>query len=121
MRMSAVWDFADFDDHEHVHMFRDRASGLTAVIAVHSTHLGPGAGGVRYWHYPQRASAITDALRLSRGMSYQNAMAGLPLGGGQGVILADEGQAKTPELPATFGAPGAPLGGAFVTHREVGV
>ncbi|MBJ7499958.1 MAG: amino acid dehydrogenase, partial [Sphingopyxis sp.] len=63
--MSAVWDFADFDDHEHVHMFRDRASGLTAVIAVHSTHLGPGAGGVRYWHYPQRAAAITDALRLS--------------------------------------------------------
>src|SRR3546814_6797990 len=74
--MSAVWDFADFDDHEHVHMFRDRASGLTAVIAVHSTHLGPGAGGVRYWHYPQRAAAITDALRLSRGMSYKNAMAG---------------------------------------------
>ena len=56
--MSAVWDFADFDDHEHVHMFRDRASGLTAVIAVHSTHLGPGAGGVRYWHYPQRAAAL---------------------------------------------------------------
>ncbi len=90
--MSAVWDFADFDDHEHVHMFRDRASGLTAVIAVHSTHLGPGAGGVRYWHYPQRAAAITDALRLSRGMSYKNAMAGLPMGGGKGVILADEGR-----------------------------
>src|SRR3546814_19910987 len=102
--MSAVWDFADFDDHEHVHMFRDRVSGLTAVIAVHSTHLGPGAGGVRYWHYPQRAAAITDALRLSRGMSYKNAMAGLPMGGGKGVILADEGAngggAQPPELPA---------------------
>src|SRR3546814_20252568 len=113
--MSAVWDFADFDDHEHVHMFRDRVSGLTAVIAVHSTHLGPGAGGVRYWHYPQRAAAITDALRLSRGMSYKNAMAGLPMGGGKGVILAADGAAKTPELLAAFGRAVTSLGGAYVT------
>ncbi len=119
--MSAVWDFADFDDHEHVHMFRDRASGLTAVIAVHSTHLGPGAGGVRYWHYPQRAAAITDALRLSRGMSYKNAMAGLPMGGGKGVILADEGAAKTPELLAAFGRAVDSLGGAYVTAEDVGI
>ena len=119
--MSAVWDFADFDDHEHVHMFRDRASGLTAVIAVHSTHLGPGAGGVRYWHYPQRAAAITDALRLSRGMSYKNAMAGLPMGGGKGVILADENGAKTPELLAAFGRAVESLGGAYVTAEDVGI
>ncbi|PAL23664.1 Glu/Leu/Phe/Val dehydrogenase [Sphingopyxis sp. GW247-27LB] len=123
--MSAVWDFADFDDHEHVHMFRDRASGLTAVIAVHSTHLGPGAGGVRYWHYPQRAAAITDALRLSRGMSYKNAMAGLPMGGGKGVILADDsangGGAKTPELLAAFGRAVESLGGAYVTAEDVGI
>ena len=119
--MSAVWDFADFDDHEHVHMFRDRASGLTAVIAVHSTHLGPGAGGVRYWHYPQRAAAITDALRLSRGMSYKNAMAGLPMGGGKGVILADEHGAKTPELLAAFGRAVDSLGGAYVTAEDVGI
>src|SRR3546814_17175633 len=121
MRMSVVWDFADFYDHEHVHMFRDRASGLTAVIAVHSTHLGPGAGGVRYWHYTQRASAITDALRLSRGMSYKNAMAGLPMGGGKGVILADEGQAKTPELLAAFGRAVESQGGAYVTAEDVGM
>ncbi|MGB3846513.1 Glu/Leu/Phe/Val dehydrogenase [Sphingopyxis sp. YF1] len=119
--MSAVWDFADFDDHEHIHMFRDRASGLTAVIAVHSTHLGPGAGGVRYWHYPQRAAAITDALRLSRGMSYKNAMAGLPLGGGKGVILADEQGTKTPELLAAFGRAVESLGGAYVTAEDVGI
>ncbi|WP_283418620.1 Glu/Leu/Phe/Val dehydrogenase dimerization domain-containing protein [Sphingopyxis sp. Geo48] len=119
--MSAVWDFADFDDHEHVHMFRDRASGLTAVIAVHSTHLGPGAGGVRYWHYPQRAAAITDALRLSRGMSYKNAMAGLPMGGGKGVILAEENGAKTPELLAAFGRAVDSLGGAYVTAEDVGI
>jgi len=119
--MSAVWDFADFDDHEHVHMFRDRASGLTAVIAVHSTHLGPGAGGVRYWHYPQRAAAITDALRLSRGMSYKNAMAGLPMGGGKGVILAEENGTKTPELLAAFGRAVDSLGGAYVTAEDVGI
>lgn len=119
--MSAVWDFADFDDHEHVHMFRDRESGLTAVIAVHSTHLGPGAGGVRYWHYPQRAAAITDALRLSRGMSYKNAMAGLPMGGGKGVILADENGTKTPGLLAAFGRAVESLGGAYVTAEDVGI
>ena len=119
--MSAVWDFADFDDHEHVNMFRDRASGLTAVVAVHSTHLGPGAGGVRYWRYPDKADAIVDALRLSRGMSYKNAMAGLPLGGGKGVILAEEGQAKSPELLAAFGRAVESLGGAYVTAEDVGM
>ena len=119
--MSAVWDFADFDDHEHVHMFRDRTSGLTAVIAVHSTHLGPGAGGVRYWHYPQRKAAITDALRLSRGMSYKNAMAGLPMGGAKGVILADEGAEKTPAMLAAFGRAVDSLGGAYVTAEDVGM
>ena len=67
--MPAPWMLPDFDDHEHVTAFRDRDSGLTAVIAVHSTHLGPGAGGVRYWHYADKAAAVTDALRLSRGMS----------------------------------------------------
>lgn len=119
--MAAVWDYADFDDHEHVHMFRDRASGLTAVIAVHSTHLGPGAGGVRYWHYPQREDAIIDALRLSRGMSYKNAMAGLPMGGGKGVILADEGVTKTPAQLAAFGRAVNSLGGAYVTAEDVGI
>ena len=79
--MAAVWDFPDFDAHEGVHMFHDRASGLSAVIGIHSTHLGPAAGGTRFWHYADKADAITDVLRLSRGMSYKNAMAGLPMGG----------------------------------------
>lgn len=119
--MTAVWDLADFDDHEHVHMFRDRASGLSAVIAVHSTHLGPGAGGVRYWNYAQKSAAVTDALRLSRGMSYKNAMAGLPMGGGKGVILAEPGVEKTPELLAAFGRAVDSLGGAYVTAEDVGM
>ncbi len=119
--MPAVWDLPDFDDHEHVHLFRDRDSGLTAVIAVHSTHLGPGAGGVRFWHYADSAHAVTDALRLSRGMSYKNAMAGLPMGGGKGVILADDAGTKTPAMLAAFGRAIDSLGGSYVTAEDVGM
>ncbi|RZL97821.1 MAG: hypothetical protein EOP68_25985, partial [Sphingomonas sp.] len=86
--MTSGWGFPDFDDHEGVHLFTDPASGLQAVIAIHSTKLGPAAGGVRFWHYASSDGAITDALRLSRGMSFKNAMAGLDLGGGKGVVLA---------------------------------
>jgi leucine dehydrogenase len=119
--MPAVWDLPDFDDHEHVHLFRDRASGLTAVIAVHSTHLGPGAGGVRFWHYSDAAHAVTDALRLSRGMSYKNAMAGLPMGGGKGVILANDAGTKSPAMLAAFGRAIDSLGGSYVTAEDVGM
>jgi len=116
-----AWDLADFDDHEGVHLFRDRASGLTAVVAVHSTALGPAAGGVRFWHYPNRVDAVTDALRLSRGMSYKNAMAGLPLGGGKGVILADDAGTKTSSLLQAFGKSVNSLGGRYVTAEDVGI
>ncbi|MCU0729945.1 MAG: amino acid dehydrogenase, partial [Sphingopyxis sp.] len=120
--MAAVWTLPDFDDHEAVHMFRDASSGLSAVIAIHSTHLGPAAGGVRYWHYADSADAVTDALRLSRGMSYKNAMAGLPMGGGKGVILADAGSPpKTPEQLAAFGRAIDALGGRYVTAEDVGM
>ena len=119
--MPALWDLPDFDDHEGVHILRDPASGLTAVIAVHSTALGPSAGGVRFWHYADKSAAITDALRLSRGMSYKNAMAGLPMGGGKGVILAGEDRVKTPELLAAFGRAIDSLGGRYVTAQDVGM
>jgi leucine dehydrogenase len=119
--MVAVWDLTDFDDHEGVHLFRDRESGLTAIIAIHSTHLGPAAGGTRLWHYPNRADAITDALRLSRGMSYKNAMAGLPMGGGKAVILADEHTTKTPAMIAAFGRAIESLGGKYITAEDVGM
>ena len=119
--MTAPWQLPDFDDHEGVHLFRDRASGLTAIIAVHSTALGPGAGGVRFWHYPREADAITDALRLSRGMSYKNAMAGLPMGGAKGVILADADRRKTPDMLEAFGRAIDSLGGRYVTAEDVGI
>lgn len=119
--MIAPWFLPDFDDHEGVHLFRDAASGLTAVIAVHSTHLGPAAGGTRFWHYADPAEAITDVLRLSRGMSFKNAMAGLPMGGGKAVILADPLRTKTPAMLAAFGRAVDSLGGRYVTAEDVGM
>src|ERR1700712_1350983 len=116
------WGFPDFDDHEGVHLFTDPASGLRAVIAIHSTKLGPAAGGVRFWHYADSSAAITDALRLSRGMSYKNAMAGLPLGGGKGVVLAPQSGAEitTAQLEA-FGRAVESLNGRYVTAEDVGM
>ena len=119
--MPAVWDLPDFDAHEGVHFFSDPASGLRAVIAIHSTHLGPAAGGTRFWHYADANDAVTDALRLSRGMSFKNAMAGLPVGGGKGVILADAARTKTPEMLAAFGRAIDSLGGRYVTAEDVGM
>ncbi len=119
--MTAFWTSPDFDEHERVELVHDRASGLTAILALHSTHLGPGAGGTRFWHYPDPDMAMRDALRLSRGMSYKNAMAGLPMGGGKGVILADPAKTKTPELLAVFGEAIEALGGAYVTAEDVGM
>jgi len=117
----AFWTEADYDDHEVVEVVRDRASGLTAIFAIHSTHLGPGAGGTRFWHYPDPAMALRDALRLSRGMSYKNAMAGLPVGGGKAVILADEKRTKTPAMMAAFGDAIEALGGRYITAEDVGI
>ncbi len=119
--MTSGWGYPDFDAHEGVHLFTDAATGLRAVIAVHSTALGPAAGGVRFWHYAADADAITDALRLSRGMSYKNAMAGLPMGGGKGVILADAVRTKTPAMLEAFGRAVDSLAGRYVTAEDVGI
>jgi leucine dehydrogenase len=118
--MTAFWTEADYDDHELVQLVHDRASGLTAIIALHSTHLGPGAGGTRFWHYAHAQGAMHDALRLSRGMSYKNAMAGLPMGGGKAVVLLDAERTKTPEMLAAFGDAIDALGGRYVTAEDVG-
>lgn len=119
--MTSLWNHPDFDDHEVVHFVTDEASGLKAIIAIHSTHRGPGAGGVRFWHYPASEAALTDALRLSRGMSFKNAMADLPAGGGKAVILAPADRTKTPAMLAAFGRAIEGLGGAYVTAEDVGI
>lgn len=118
--MAAFWTEADYDEHELVQFVHDRASGLHAIIALHSTHLGPGAGGTRFWHYADPQGAMRDALRLSRGMSYKNAMAGLPMGGGKAVILLDAKGTKTPAMLAAFGDAVEALGGRYVTAEDVG-
>ncbi len=119
--MNTPWGFPDFDAHEALHFITDKASGLRAIIAMHSTHLGPAAGGTRFWHYADDADALTDALRLSRGMSFKNAMAGLPLGGGKAVILADSDRTKTAQQVAAFGKAIQKLGGNYVTAEDVGM
>ncbi len=119
--MTAFWTEPDYDDHELVQLVRDPVSGLTAIIAVHSTHCGPGAGGTRFWHYAEPRAAMRDALRLSRGMSYKNAMAGLPMGGGKAVILAGSDKVKSPEMLAAFGDAVEALGGKYVTAEDVGI
>ncbi len=119
--MSALWDLPDYDDHEIVHFIRDHASGLSAIVALHSTYLGPAAGGTRFWYYADKTDGLKDVLRLSRGMSYKNAMADLPLGGGKAVILADEDRAKSPEFLAAFGDAVEGLGGRYVTAEDVGI
>jgi glutamate dehydrogenase/leucine dehydrogenase len=86
MTTTTVFTHPDFDDHEQVVFASDAASGLRAIIAVHDTTLGPALGGCRIWSYRTEAEAIADALRLSRGMSYKAALAGLPLGGGKSVL-----------------------------------
>jgi leucine dehydrogenase len=119
--MTTPWGYPDFDAHEALHFVTDEASGLRAIIAMHSTQLGPAGGGSRFWHYADDADALTDALRLSRGMSYKNAMAGLPLGGGKAVILAGPDRAKSPAMLAAFGRAVDSLGGKYVTAEDVGM
>ncbi|MDE1466453.1 Leu/Phe/Val dehydrogenase [Aurantiacibacter sp. D1-12] len=118
--MPALWNEADWDEHERVEIIHDRNSGLTAIIALHSTHLGPGAGGTRFWHYAEPDMAVRDALRLSRGMSFKNAMAGLPMGGGKAVVVLDKDGTKTTEMLHAFGDAVEAMGGQYVTAEDVG-
>jgi leucine dehydrogenase len=109
----------DFDAHEQVIFGHDAPSGLRAIIAIHSTILGPAAGGCRMWPYATSSDAAVDALRLSRGMSYKNAMAELPFGGGKAVIIGDPRE-KTRQRMRAFGRLVDSLGGRYITAEDVG-
>src|SRR3981081_2673478 len=117
MEISAL---REFDAHELVVFGHDPATSLRAIIAIHSTALGPAAGGCRMWPYATTAEAVCDVLRLSRGMSYKNALAGVPFGGGKAVIIGESRKAKTPELFEAFGRFVDSLGGRYVTAEDVG-
>lgn len=116
-----MFDHPDFDGHEGVHMFSDAKSGLRAVIAVHNTARGPGAGGTRLWSYAEPEDAVTDALRLSKAMSYKNAMAGLSLGGGKGVILRPDREFDRKALFEAYGRAVEAVSGKYITAEDVGV
>jgi len=106
--------------HERVLICSNPEVGLKAIIAVHSTVLGPGLGGVRMWNYASEEEAITDVLRLSRGMTYKAAAAGLNLGGGKAVILGDSKKQKSEALFRSFGRFVESLSGLYITAEDVG-
>ena len=98
-------------EHEQVVFCNDPATGLKAIIAIHSTALGPALGGTRFYPYASTDEAVTDVLNLSRGMSYKNALAGLDLGGGKAVIIGDPREIKTEALLRAYGRFVQSLGG----------
>ena len=116
-----LFDSPAFEGHEGVHAFSDEKTGLKCIIAVHSTARGPAAGGCRMWPFPSADAALEDALRLSRAMSYKNAMADLELGGGKAVIIGDSRTQKTPALFEAFGRAVEDVGGKYWTAEDVGV
>lgn len=117
---NAVFDHPEMGQHENIVFVQDSETGLKAIIAVHDTTLGPALGGCRIWPYDTSFDALTDALRLSKGMTYKNALAGLDLGGGKAVIIADPRKDKSPELMEAFGRHVERLSGTYVTAEDVG-
>ncbi|NVJ51925.1 MAG: Glu/Leu/Phe/Val dehydrogenase [Gammaproteobacteria bacterium] len=117
----AVFNLRAYDDHEQVVFCSDSESGLKAIIAIHSTALGPATGGCRMWEYNSDEGALIDALRLSRGMTYKNAMAGLNMGGGKSVIIGNPRTQKSEELFRAFGRFVDNLKGRYVTAEDVGI
>jgi len=116
----SVFDLAAFDRHEEVVFHDDPTTNLRAIIAIHSTALGPAAGGCRMWPYGSSTDAVTDVLRLSRGMSYKNALAGLAFGGGKAVIMANATAPKSAALFEAYGRLVDSLGGRYITAEDVG-
>lgn len=116
----AVFNHSAFDGHEQVVFCHDPETGLKAIVAIHNTNCGPAVGGCRMWNYASDDEALTDVLRLSRGMTYKNAVAGLPFGGGKSVIIGDAKTMKSEALFRAFGRFIDSLGGRYVTAEDVG-
>ncbi len=115
-----VFQQDDFDGHEQVAFFKDDETGLRAIIAVHNTNLGPALGGVRMWPYMSDSEAVRDVLRLSRGMTYKSALAGLPFGGGKSVIIGDPHRDKSGALMRAMGRCVEKLGGCYIAAEDSG-
>jgi leucine dehydrogenase len=117
----AVFNQAEFDNHEQVVFCTDEASGLKAIIAVHNTNLGPAVGGCRMWDYANEEDALYDVLRLAKGMTYKNAVARLPFGGGKSVIIGDAKTIKSEQLFRSFGKKLAGLNGNYYCAEDVNI
>ncbi len=115
-----VFSHAENYNHEQVVFCRDDSSGLKAIIAIHDTTLGPALGGCRFYPYPSEADALRDVLRLSRGMTYKAACAGLNLGGGKAVIIGNPREEKSEALLRSFGQFVNSLGGRYITAEDSG-
>jgi leucine dehydrogenase len=121
VRGRTVTDLMATMGHEQIVFLNDNAAGLHAVIAIHSTALGPALGGVRFWHYPQPADAVLDALRLSEAMTYKAAVAGLHQGGGKAVVhWPDPDRPRPPQLLRALGRAIGELGGRYLAAEDVG-
>src|SRR6266550_359958 len=106
--------------HEEIAMGSDPKSGYRGIVAIHSTRLGPALGGTRFWSYATDDDAVVDALRLSRGMTYKNAVAGLNLGGGKSVIIGDNRSSNREAIFRAHGRLVESLGGRYITAEDVG-
>lgn len=115
-----IFEYLEKYDYEQVVFAQDKESGLKAIIAIHDTTLGPALGGTRMWTYASEEAAITDALRLARGMTYKAAAAGLNLGGGKTVIMGDPRKDKSEALFRAFGRYVQSLNGRYITAEDVG-
>jgi valine dehydrogenase (NAD+) len=115
-----VFDRIGADGYEQVVFCQDRVTGLRAIVAIHSTVLGPSLGGTRFYPYPSEEAALEDVLRLAKGMTYKAAVSGLDLGGGKAVILADRATEKSEALLRSYGRFIEALNGRYITAEDVG-
>jgi leucine dehydrogenase len=118
--VTTVFDHLEQYDYGEVHLKRDAASGLRAIVAIHDTRLGPALGGCRFIHYESDDEALVDALRLARGMTYKAALAGIPHGGGKSVIIRPRAQFDRAALFRAFGRFVEDLGGRYITAEDSG-
>lgn len=117
----SVFEHSEFDGHEYVAFYQDKVSGLKAIIAVHNSNLGNALGGCRMWPYANDEEALTDVLRLSKGMTYKAAMAGLKQGGGKAVIFGNPRTDKTPEKMLAMGQFIDSLSGKYISAEDSGL
>lgn len=118
--MPEIFDLMAAHDHEQVVFFHEPSCGYRGIIAIHDTALGPALGGTRFWNYATDAEAVIDVLRLSRGMTFKAAVAGLNLGGGKAVIIGDNKSTHREMVMRAHGRAVESLGGRYITAEDVG-